>query len=315
MKTLLVFLAALMLLVIGASASIKLAFVDAKEDPGSIYSIDLGTGELSKIYTRDNGRIYTAVLDTYRKVYFADPVNKAILETALNSSQKKSIFTHKTNIKDIELRRIEGNISRLYFSDAMGAGGNGVIYYLDRSGEAQLYYNVGYTWNCTDVAGHWDGNFAFDDSNNLYLSNGNRESACIYKIPNAGPDRAEGNVTKIYTDPDGPIMGMQFVSPNIIYFADHGTNIYRLNLDTLKKELAYSGKATMINDVCLLEGSSLNRSTGKFVGSEHSTAYHDPDYRWAKEIRPHNQIWFTSSEEAEASGYKACRVCKPNGSK
>ena len=96
MKTILVFLSALMLLMIGASASVKLAFVDAKEDPGSIYSIDLGTGELSKIYTRDNGRIYTAVLDTYRKVYFADPVNKAILETALNSSEKKK-YLHSQN--------------------------------------------------------------------------------------------------------------------------------------------------------------------------------------------------------------------------
>ena len=326
MKLLIILLIAASLLMATGSASVKLAFVDSKEDPGSIYSVDLQTGALTKIFTKETGRIYTLAINN-KEIYLADQVKKEILETSVYSDQVKSIFAHFTNVRDVEIRNVQGNTSRIYFSDATGAGGNGVIYYLNGSGGAVPYYNVGYTLNFTDVYGYWDGYFAFDDENNLYLSNGNCKPSSIYKISGAGPDRVEGQASRIYTDPDGPIMGMQFVAPGSIYIASHGHCIYRLDLNSdrtgvTKKEEVYKGSAIWINDVSLIEGGSLNKSTaampagnkstGTLVGSVQSTVYHNPSCRWAKEIRPHNEIWFSSCEEAEEAGYAACKVCKPD---
>jgi hypothetical protein len=48
-----------------------------------------------------------------------------------------------------------------------------------------------------------------------------------------------------------------------------------------------------------------------YVGSIKSNKYHLPDCKWAKEISPSNQIWFSSRAEAEAKGYVPCKVCKP----
>lgn len=38
---------------------------------------------------------------------------------------------------------------------------------------------------------------------------------------------------------------------------------------------------------------------GQYVGSIKSNKYHSPDCEWAQQIKPANQIWFTSRQEAE----------------
>ena len=48
----------------------------------------------------------------------------------------------------------------------------------------------------------------------------------------------------------------------------------------------------------------------KYVGSAESDKYHDPDCRHAKNIKESNEIWFTSTEDAEANGYKPCGTCQ-----
>jgi len=48
-----------------------------------------------------------------------------------------------------------------------------------------------------------------------------------------------------------------------------------------------------------------------FVGSIKSNKYHYPDCEWAKKIKPENEIWFSSSQDAQAHGYVACKVCNP----
>mgnify|MGYP006287325783 CR=1 FL=1 len=49
----------------------------------------------------------------------------------------------------------------------------------------------------------------------------------------------------------------------------------------------------------------------KFVGSIESDKYHNPGCRWAEKIKPENEIWFDSVEEAKAEGYKPCGTCSP----
>lgn len=47
------------------------------------------------------------------------------------------------------------------------------------------------------------------------------------------------------------------------------------------------------------------------VGSAKSTVYHRPSCVWAEKISPSNLVTFSSREEAEAAGYRPCKVCKP----
>jgi methylphosphotriester-DNA--protein-cysteine methyltransferase len=48
-----------------------------------------------------------------------------------------------------------------------------------------------------------------------------------------------------------------------------------------------------------------------FIGSTKSDKYHYPDCRAAKNIKPENKIWFSSSEDARAHGYVPCGICHP----
>lgn len=50
---------------------------------------------------------------------------------------------------------------------------------------------------------------------------------------------------------------------------------------------------------------------GTFVGSINSDVYHYPTCTYAQRIYPENQIWFSSSEDARANGYRPCKVCRP----
>jgi len=48
-----------------------------------------------------------------------------------------------------------------------------------------------------------------------------------------------------------------------------------------------------------------------YVGSINSDKYHYPDCEWAQKIKPENEVWFSSPEEAQKAGYKPCKVCTP----
>jgi outer membrane biogenesis lipoprotein LolB len=48
-----------------------------------------------------------------------------------------------------------------------------------------------------------------------------------------------------------------------------------------------------------------------YVGSINSDKYHYPDCEWAQKIKPENEVWFSSPEEARKAGYKPCKVCSP----
>ncbi|MEW6274942.1 MAG: Ada metal-binding domain-containing protein [Bacillota bacterium] len=61
-------------------------------------------------------------------------------------------------------------------------------------------------------------------------------------------------------------------------------------------------------------GQPATQSEKKFVGSAQSNIYHYPSCEWAKKIKPGNQVWFSSPEEAKAAGYRPCKVCRPSGS-
>lgn len=47
----------------------------------------------------------------------------------------------------------------------------------------------------------------------------------------------------------------------------------------------------------------VNSQNGKFIASKNSKYYHWPWSPWAKNIKPANQVWFNSEQEAQTAGY------------
>ena len=58
-------------------------------------------------------------------------------------------------------------------------------------------------------------------------------------------------------------------------------------------------------------GAIVKASEKAFVGSVKSDKYHYPSCRWAEKIKPENEIWFSSSQDARNQGYVPCGVCSP----
>jgi len=56
---------------------------------------------------------------------------------------------------------------------------------------------------------------------------------------------------------------------------------------------------------------SSSKGKGEYVASKKSDKFHHPYCRWAQRIKPENQIWFKSRQEAIDKGYVPCKVCKP----
>lgn len=46
-----------------------------------------------------------------------------------------------------------------------------------------------------------------------------------------------------------------------------------------------------------------------FMGSKNSDKYHLPTCRWAKQIKPENQVCFSSAEDAQSKGYQPDKNC------
>lgn len=80
------------------------------------------------------------------------------------------------------------------------------IYYLDTDNTPVLYHSIqGEQLPVSDPCGpsgdlywtQWNGLFAFDEDDNLYVSPGNRVPAGIYTVGVAGPGGASGNIEKL----------------------------------------------------------------------------------------------------------------------
>jgi len=56
---------------------------------------------------------------------------------------------------------------------------------------------------------------------------------------------------------------------------------------------------------------STSAASQQFVGSTKSNKYHYPSCSAAQKIKPANEIWFTSSEDARSHGYVPCGICHP----
>ena len=55
-------------------------------------------------------------------------------------------------------------------------------------------------------------------------------------------------------------------------------------------------------------------ATRTFVASRNRDKFHLPTCEYGSQIPPDSAVWFTTADEAQRPGYKACRVCRPRQS-
>lgn len=223
----------------GAEASPRssvpaLYLADGGNNVGRIY--EMRDGQLREIYVRPRGRIYSVATAPDGQIYFSDANDNAIYR--LDGGHEIKIYSHSTYTRDVEFDAK----GRLYFSEATGAGGDGVIYRL-QNGRAQRYYNV----RLHDIGGFWAGDFTFDNNGTLWLSNGNRVPAALYKVENGKPQRVFSAATSI--------MGMTFTANGDLLYADHGQRVQRIELPGfLASEAMYAPKLIWATDVSVAGG-------------------------------------------------------------
>jgi hypothetical protein len=193
---------------------------DGGNPVGRIY--DVRNGQLTPVYQRGSGRIYSVGVDPRGILYFSDHNDNHIYR--LDQGREIRVFTHSTYIRDIAF----DPQGRLFFSEATAAGGDGMIYQL-QGGRPEPYFRV----RLSEVDGFWAGNFAFDPDGTLWLSSGNRVPASLYKV-------VDGRLRRMLTS-GGSISGIAFTEQGDLLYADWRQRVQRVELrGFLTSEALYS---------------------------------------------------------------------------
>jgi hypothetical protein len=224
-------------------------FADGMDPVGSVYRVDSLTTPGTPIYTRISGQIYSFAFHPAlpQKLYFVNANDVSIFRVVEISpgtwGAEELVLSWDTYVRDLAFRFDAAGVLRLYFSEATGASGNGMIYEVMGDGSVVPFYEV----DLSAVGGYWVGDFAFDDAGNLYLSSGNNIPAMIYKVTMSGGSPA-GAPAEIYRNDREPIAGM-VVKDNSIYYANWGNKVYRLSLATGSRTVYTDSSRGWISDV------------------------------------------------------------------
>lgn len=223
----------------GAQASPRstlppLYIADGGSSIGRIYKVH--RGRLSQIYARPSGRLYSIATSPNGRIYFSNANDYEIYR--LDGEREVKIFTHTTYTRDIEFDA-QG---RFYFSESSGAGKDGIIYRL-QSGRAKPYFRV----RLRQIGGFWAGDFAFDHKGALWLSNGNRVPAALYKVIKRKPQRMFTASTSI--------KGFTFTGDGDLLYTDFRQRIQRIELPGfLTSEAVHAPHLKWLTDVSGLRG-------------------------------------------------------------
>lgn len=79
---------------------------------------------------------------------------------------------------------------------------------------------------------------------------------------------------------------------------------------TIKESIFSSQPAAISNQLTgtttEITSQTPSNEKGIIVASKYGKKYHWPWCTWAKKIKPENQVWFKSEEEAKKAGYQPC---------
>lgn len=223
----------------GAQASPRstlptLYVADGGNNIGRIYEVR--HGRLREIYVRPRGRLSSVTMAPKGQLYFSNANGREIYR--LDGKREVKIYTHTTYTRDVQFDAR----GRLYFSEATGAGNDGIIYRL-QAGRAKPYFKV----RLRDIGGFWAGDFAFDGKGNLWLSNGNRVPAAIYKVEGGKPRRMFTAATSI--------KGFTFTKNGDLLYADFRQRIQRIEMPGfLTSEAVHAPGIKWLTDVTSFRG-------------------------------------------------------------
>ena len=129
----------------------------------------------------------------------------------------------------------------LYFSEAHGKEGDGLIYRLGWDGTSTPVYEV----RLSDVGGYWDGNFGFSPDGTLYVSSGDRLPGRLFRL-------GEQGFEEVYRDNEDRIAGFVFLDPYVLLYANLDGKVYRVDLRSGTRTLVYLSRGRFrIADVVL----------------------------------------------------------------
>jgi WD40 repeat protein len=223
----------------------KVYFTDGSRSPGAVYSYDPVTHTETGVYTRPSGNLYSflfAPWDT-SQLYFVNANEYKIYRKSLGGGPEEVLHTHTTYVRDIADKD-----GILYFSEASGGASDGKIWRVGAGGTPTLFYQV----RLSEV-GAWWGNFTFDKTRILYLSNGALRGASIYRV-----DVPASTVAKLFTDPES-ISGMAFGDDGALYYGNWGASITsaicRLDITTMTKTAVCTSPTHLwLSDVGFMPG-------------------------------------------------------------
>jgi len=233
---------------------LQFAYSDAGAEPGVVRAhLDSPPGEVA-IYTRAVGQLSSFCFHPGApKLYFLSRNENTIWRADyINGTwyEEFPVYQHQTYVRCVRFVHDEAGQHpdnpadewHLFFSEATGAGGDGVIYRIvGRS--VETYYTV----ELDDVDGFWAGWFGFSPDGTLYLASGNRTGAGLYRVSDSG-------VQRVY-QAGGAIAGFVFLSETTLLYADWEQNVYFLDLDEGEADLIFTWEeAEHVSDADLLPG-------------------------------------------------------------
>ncbi len=208
-------------------APVGLYYADGYKSPGTIHRLDPATSLETTFYQRPRSRLTNFTLDRFpSELYFGYTNTRYIYKVTKTDTgwgNEEIVYTHTTYVRDLAF----GPDRALYFSEAYGAGRDGIIYRLEGN-TATPYFTV----RLAELGTGWRGDFTFDENGILYLTPGNFRPGRIFRVEN-------GQVHKIFESPDHMIAGI-FVRNGKAYYTDWGQHIYVLDLATGQEQVLHT---------------------------------------------------------------------------
>ena len=203
----------------GSFAAEELYVVDLREAPGKILEVRTVTWSrhpvLRPVFTRHVEYIYTLAFHKYGRAYFVDVSHENIFAT--DGLNEEKIFSFGTPIQDMNF----DSRGRMYFS-AVGRE-EGVVYFLNpHKGETSRVVGFSFRSLAEETRGFWNGYFAFDPADKLFLSidGPSGSGSSLYEY-------AGGRLRKRFTH-DERITGFTFVNEHTVYFTNASNSVYEL---------------------------------------------------------------------------------------
>ncbi len=170
------------------------------------------------------------------------PADSLDLDASL-VQQSTTVYEHNSYIMDLKIRWWKGRETVFFSSHVTGQNTiPSTIYYLNTNNQAVPYHTInGLPIENPSNPGEWvdvnyNGEFAFDDQNNLYVSLGKCPPTWLYRLTGAGDNGVTGAPEQIFKGNTGGINNLSCGYNNNIYFStilEGGYFVVReLNLST-----------------------------------------------------------------------------------